>query len=357
VGMEHGFAKNFVLRARYTDKKLLNAIEDAGVQNAQGSEVYITGNPGQGLHREFLEEGGYEGPYAVPRRSYRAVEVVLEKRLSDNYFFNLNYTYSRLRGNYSGLANTEELGTTGSALNGLARSAPGVTRNFDLPFIGFTAAGGFDDGPLATDRPHVVNAYGAYILNWKGSSNSTEFSAFQTFQSGTPQTTYVQFGGATTIYTGRNDLGRTEMFSQTDLGITHRYRFGRDNRFTLVGDVNVLNLFDQANDLTVQNVLTNGQIALTNTLNSACNVSVAAAYPQFVTMGPIVTAADNTCTRTQTVNRPALINAWNRGELLAQTETFLEGTSTILNRTRTDYGMVNRFQGPRSIRFGFRFIF
>ena len=147
------------------------------------------------------------------------------------------------------------------------------------------------------------------------------------------------------------------MFSQTDLGITHRYRFGRDNRFTLVGDVNVLNLFDQDNDLTVQNVLTNGQIALTNTLNSACNVSVAAAYPQFVTMGPIVTAADNTCTRTQTVNRPALINAWNRGELLAQTETFLEGTSTILNRTRTDYGMVNRFQGPRSIRFGFRFIF
>ncbi|MDI1241836.1 MAG: hypothetical protein PSX80_07950, partial [bacterium] len=149
----------------------------------------------------------------------------------------------------------------------------------------------------------------------------------------------------------------TEMFSQTDLGITHRYRVGRDNRFTLVGDDNVLNLFNQANDLTVQNVLTNGQIGFTNALNSSCNVSVAAAYPQFVTLGPIVPGPNNTCTRTQTVDRPALINAWNRGELLAQTEAYLDGTATILNRTRSDYGMANRFQGPRSIRFGFRFIF
>jgi hypothetical protein len=358
VGMEHGFAQNFVLRARYTDKKLLNAIEDAGVQNAQGSEVYITGNPGQGLHREFLEAAGYEGPYAVPRRSYRAAEIVLEKRLSDNYFFNVNYTYSRLRGNYSGLANTEELATTGSSLNGLARSAPGVTRNFDLPFIGYKATGGYDDGPLATDRPHVVNAYGAYIFNWWSSkANSTEFSAFQTFQSGTPQTTYIQFGNATTIYTGRNDLGRTEMFSQTDLGISHKYRFGRDNRFTLAGDVNVINLLDQKNDITVQNVLTNGQIALTYSLVAGtCALNVAPAYPQFVTVGPVVVTPSG-CTRTQTVNTPALINAWNAGDLLAQTETYLEGTPTILNRTRSDYGMVNRFQGPRSIRFGFRFIF
>ena len=357
-GIEHGFGNNFVVRGRYTDKKLVQAIEDAGVQNSQGSEVFITGNPGQGLHREFLEDAGYEGPYAVPRRQYRAVEVVLEKRLSDNYFFNLNYTYSRLRGNYSGLTNTEELGTTGSSLNGLGRSSPGVNRNFDLPFIGFTAAGGFDDGPLPTDRPHVVNAYGAYIFDWwKSSTNSTEFSAFQTFQSGTPQTTYVQFGNATTIFRGRNDLGRSEMFTQTDLGVSHKYRFGRDNRFTIAGDLNVLNLFNEKNELTVQNVLTNGQIALTNTLNAQCNVSVAAAYPQFVTLGPIVTNANGTCSRTQSVDTVGLINAWNRGDLLAQTETFLEGTPTILNRTRSDYGLVNRFQGPRQIRFGFRFIF
>ena len=355
-GVEHGFGKDYVLRARYTDKKLINAIEDAGVSTDNG-EVFITGNPGQGLHQEFLQAAGYEGPYPTPRRSYRALELVLEKRLSDNYFFNVNYTYSRLRGNYSGLVNTEELGTTGASLNGLGRSSPGVNRNFDLPFIGFTAAGGFDDGPLPTDRPHVLNAYGAYIFDWwKNKANSTEFTAFQTFQSGTPQTTYIQFGGATTIFTGRNDLGRTEMLSQTDFGITHRYRFGRDNRFTLVGDVNILNLFDQKNVLTLQNTLTNGQIATTHTLDASCNIAVSAAFPQFVTLGPIV-QGPNGCTRTQSVDDVGLVNAYNRGDLLSQINTYLQGTPNILNRTRSDYDLANRFQGPRTVRFGFRLIF
>ena len=96
---------------------------------------------------------------------------------------------------------------------------------------------------------------------------------------------------------------------------------------------------------------------MTNTLNAQCSVSVAAAYPQFVTLGPIVSNPNGTCSRTQTVDTVGLINAWNRGDLLAQTETYLEGTATILNRTRSDYGLVNRFQGPRTVRFGFRFIF
>lgn len=336
-GFEHGLGRDFVIRGRYTNKKLLNAIEDAGVADEGGSEVFITGNPGQGLHAEFLEAGGYEGPFPTPRRSYQAMELVLEKRLSNNFYFNVNYTLSRLYGNYSGLANTEELGGTGSSLNGLARSSPGVNRNFDLPFIGYKASGGFDDGPLPTDRPHVFNAFGAYIFDWMGSkANSTELSLFQTFQSGAPQTTYIQFGGATTIFNGRNDLGRTETFSQTDLGVSHRYRFGRDNRFTLVGDLNVLNLLDEENVLTVQNVITNGSIALTG---------ANAIAPQFLNAAG--TAYD----------KPALINAYNRGELLGAINTYLQGSATVLNRRRSDYGLPNRFQGPRSVRFGFRFIF
>ena len=87
-----------------------------------------------------------------------AVEFVVEKRLSNNYYFNLNYTLSRLYGNYSGLSNTDELTNRGtSEYNGFARSDPGVSRAFDLPFIGNTAAGGSDRGRLATDRPHVFN--------------------------------------------------------------------------------------------------------------------------------------------------------------------------------------------------------
>ena len=57
-GVEREFGSNYVFRARYTDKKLVNAIEDAGAIGADESEVYITGNPGEGLHAKFLKEVG-----------------------------------------------------------------------------------------------------------------------------------------------------------------------------------------------------------------------------------------------------------------------------------------------------------
>ncbi|HVQ39164.1 MAG TPA: TonB-dependent receptor, partial [Pyrinomonadaceae bacterium] len=220
VGFERELNSNYLLRTRYTNKTLINAIEDAGAISASGSEVYITGNPGEGLHKEFLTKFGYAGPFAKPERRYDAVEVVLEKRLANNYYFHANYTISRLFGNYSGLSNSDEAG----------RSSPGVNRSFDLPMIGFTAAGKPDNGRLATDRPHVFNAYGAYIYDWQGrKANSTEFSLFQTIQSGTPQTSTISFL-TTTIFTKRGDLGRTPTFTQTDGAITHRYRFGTDKR-------------------------------------------------------------------------------------------------------------------------------
>jgi hypothetical protein len=245
-GMEHELSRNYVLKGRFTNKKLIDTVEDAGAISASGSEVYITGNPGRGLHREFLEQFGYEGPYATARRDYNAVEIQLDRRFAQNYFFNVNYTYSRLRGNYSGLSNSDEAG----------RSDPGVNRSFDLPHIGFTAAGGSDYGPLATDRPHVVNAYGGYLLDWKGSSNETLFSAIQTFQSGTPQSTLVSFI-VPIFLNGRGDMGRTPMFSQTDFNVTHRYKFGRDDRFGIEANVNILNLWDQDTVTSYFNTISN----------------------------------------------------------------------------------------------------
>ena len=339
IGFERQVGSNYVFRGRYTDKKLLNAIEDAGV-SVNGSEIFITGNPGEGLHQRFLTQGGYNfaGGFARPERSYRAMELVLEKRLSNNYYFNVNYTLSRLYGNYSGLSNTDELtGRAGSEFNGLARSDPGVNRSFDLPFIGFTASGQRDNGRLASDRPHVFNAYGAYILDWNGSkANSTEFFAFQTIQSGTPQTTFISFDGATTVFTKRGDLGRSPRFTQTDLGITHRYRFGQDNRFTLVGELNFLNLFDQDTVLRVSNTLTNGAIDLPTAFPLA-------SFPQLYTAGAI--------------DQAKLLNAYVKGDLLTPINTYLAGTPTALNRKTSAYGQPLAFQAPRNVRFGFRLLF
>ena len=310
--MEHQLSNDYVIRARYTNKDVKSAIEDAGIRNNEGSEAYIIGNPGSGLHLELLNELGYTRA-ATPQRRYDALEIALEKRLSNNFYFNANYTLSRLYGNYSGLASSDEAG----------RTSPGVNRFFDLPFIGFTAAGEPDNGRLPTDRPHVFNLYGAYILDWMGSkTNSTELSVFQTVQSGTPNSTLISYI-VPIFQTRRGDLGRNPTFSQTDFAVSHKYRFGRDNRFTLVGDLNILNLLDQDTVVGVQNVRTG------------------------VTLSPA----------TFGLSEIAGANAFTAGTLATQINTYLQGTPTALNRTRTDYGQANAFQGARSVRFGFRLLF
>ena len=328
IGTEHQLSNDFVLRARYTYKNVDSAVEDAGVRNPQDSEAYIIGNPGEGLHLQTLKDLGY-AKSVKPQRRYDGLEFVFEKRFSNNWYFNTNYTYSRLYGNYSGLSSSDEI----NAPNG--RLAPGTTRAFDLPFIGFTATGETDNGRLETDRPHVFNAYGAYILNWKGSNNTTEFSAFQTVASGTPQTTRIFLVSTVTpaIFLKRGDLGRSPTFSQTDFSVTHRYRFGRDNRFTLVGDLNFLNLFDQ-DTVTGLHVVRN--------LNTSV-ISGATNFPGLLYPIPR--------------NGAPFVNAYTSGALLPIINAYLAGDATNLNRLDARYGQPNMFQGPRAVRFGFRLLF
>ena len=325
VGMERQLTRDYVLRARYTFKNVDSAVEDAGVRNAQDSEAYIIGNPGEGLHLQLLQDLGYMKS-AKPQRRYDGIEFVLERRLANNWYFNANYTYSRLYGNYSGLVSSDEINQIGGRLS------PATTRAFDLPFLGFTATGEPDNGRLETDRPHVFNAYGAYVFNWLGSkTNSTEFSAFQTITSGTPQTSRIFLVSVVTpaIFTKRGDLGRSPTYSQTDFNITHRYKFGRDGRFTLAGDLNILNLFDQdtvTNLFVVQNLSTS---VINRTINTA-------AYPN---------------------NGIAFTNDYTAGALLGPINTFLNGDATHLDRRDARYKQPFTFQAPRGVRFGFRFLF
>jgi hypothetical protein len=322
VGVERQIGRSYVLRGRYTYKNVDEAVEDAGIVNPQGSEAYIIGNPGKGLHLQTLQALGYQRS-TRPERRYDAMEIVFERRLANNWYFNANYTLSRLYGNYSGLASSDEP----HLLSG--RLAPGVSRAFDLPHIGFTAQGEFDNGRLQTDRPHVFNIYGAYIFDWRGSqSNSTEISAFQTVTSGTPQTTSI-FGASTItpqIFLKRGDLGRSPTFSQTDLNVTHRYRFGSDNRFTMAFDFNVLNLFDQ-----------DAVTGIYPTINASAGGGANAAN---LAGG----------------NQANYVNGWTSGTLLPAINAFINNPNRP-DRLDNRYGQPQIFQSPRVIRFGMRFLF
>jgi hypothetical protein len=204
------------------------------------------------------------------------------------------------------------------------RLAPGVSRAFDLPFIGFTAKG-LRQRRLQTDRPHVFNIFGAYILDWKGRrTNSTEISVFQTVTSGQPQTTTI-YGASTVtpqIFLGRGDLGRSPVFSQTDLNLTHRYRFGQDSKITLAFDLNFLNLFDQA---TVTGIYT--------TMNPSS--------------APVNAAALG-------VSNVGYANGYTDGTLLNAINARIASQA---DRSDIRYKQPFLYQSPRTVRFGFRILF
>ena len=334
VGIERELGRNFVVAGRYTHKNVDRAIEDVGVFNDEGSEAYIIGNPGFGLVCEISTLGGY--PCTKAQRKYDAFEVRLDKRAT-NYFFNANYTYSRLFGNYSGLASTDEGG----------RTSPNVNRFFDLPPLGFTADGDPDNGLLATDRPHVFKAYAGYTFDWRGNGvNRTGINGFTTIQSGTPLTTiYNLYSLGTTVLTARGDLGRTELFTESDLGINHRYKFGRDNRFTVEGFVDIRNLFNERNVRGVQNSTSNQNYSgVTLRDFGGCTTCVVLNPNGSVNGGATELATFQTIFNGSGIRQFVLNQLAN--PLTPQA-----------NRTLNTYGQPNSFQAPRDVRFGFRFFF
>jgi hypothetical protein len=176
----------------------------------------------------------------------------------------------------------------------------------------------------------VFNFYGSYGFDWFGSkSNETTISAFTTAQSGTPITTTVEIFANEVILNGRGDLGRTEMFTQTDLGLQHRYRFGRDNRFALVLNGNITNLFDERNVIDVYRLKTSADAA------GNAIVDIAPADLGFTDTIPAINAA--------------ITNG-----LGAQINSYLNSSATLIDPR---YGQPRLRQGARSVRFGFRFEF
>lgn len=314
VGVEREFMGNYLLSARYTNKEILNAVEDAGTFNQFGSEVYNIVNPCKGLHLTALAAGGIKNCVEAERK-YNAFQASVERRFSRNLYFNANYTFSRLVGNYSGLASSDENG----------RDDPGVTRYFDIPVQGFAVATGRpDNGRLATDRPHVFNLYGSYTYNWLGTNaNDTTISLFTTAQSGTPLTSTVEIFANEVILNGRGDLGRTPVFTRSDIALSHRYRFGRDNRYAMVFNINVNNVLNENNVLDVYRLTTD------------LGVDIAPEDIGFTSTTSAINAAISTGVGTQITK-------------------YLNSDPTLRDPR---YGRPNTFQQGRNVRFGFRFQF
>jgi hypothetical protein len=212
--------------------------------------VYLYANPGEGLATNALVSTA-TAPFNIPKpkRQYDAVQLELNRRFSNNWFFGGSYVWSRLYGNYAGIASSDEIRTpTLGLVYGADQQQAGqnfrpggnANRAWDLDEMLWDSHGNLDPkGRLATDRPHVFKTYGAYSFPF-----GTQIGANLYVGSGTPLTTYVNTINGTEIFVnGRGDMGRTDVLNYTDVLISHEVKMMNTQRLRF--ELNVLNVFNQ----------------------------------------------------------------------------------------------------------------
>ena len=233
LGVEKQLMENLSATVRLVQKHLRYAIEDVGVIS-EGDVTYYLANPGYGYSRTTADGGKFDARYpACPRakREYWGLNLSLDKRFGNGWLGGLSYTWSRLTGNYSGLASSDEYSITGEG-----RNSPNVERNFDSWYLAYDKDLDPIDGPLATDRPHVFKLYGAYTFPFRLTVGSLVRA-----MSGRPMTEYWTLTTDNYMPYNRGNLGRTPFTVIANLYAEYSLRFGRT---TLGLNVNVDNVFD-----------------------------------------------------------------------------------------------------------------
>jgi hypothetical protein len=225
-GIEHELSPSMSLGVRYVHKWLFRTIEDVGIF-FKGAEIYLISNPGEGL-AVSMEPSVPSLITPKPKRQYDGLEFRLNKRFTNNWSGSATYLFSRLYGNYSGLASSDENG----------RVAPNVNRYYDNTIMSYDANGNAVYGPLQTDRPHNLKLNGVYDFKW-----GTTVGANWFIQSGIPQSTAFRFSGFPVFPNGRNDLGRSPVMSQLDLNINQEFKLVGSSRLNL--QANIDNVLDQ----------------------------------------------------------------------------------------------------------------
>ncbi len=234
AGLDYALTTRENLSVRYTHQRLDRTIENVGVIGDSGTDFYVA-NPGFGLAAQApVYPAGVLAPPPA-HREYDAVDISVSRRMTGKLQFVASYTWSRLFGDYSGLASSDENG----------RAAPNSTKYYDNPWMSIDQNGRFVEGRLATDRPHTLKLFATYVVNsrWGSTNFAPRISAF----SGTPLSTTFGVLGDPMFPLGRGDLGRTPFFSNVDLLLYHEFRpagWREGMRFRI--EANATNLLNQA---------------------------------------------------------------------------------------------------------------
>jgi hypothetical protein len=244
IGSEYMLGTGTTFGVNWVHSRVNRTIEDMGYVRGD-SFGYALGNPGEGA---FKMETNHisatpDFPMPLPRRDYDALQLTFSRRFSKGWYLGANYTYSRLYGIYPGLSDTDEIAVGGwsanQGVNQIARPGTNTSTQYDSEAYILDSKGRYLYGRLATDRPHAFKAYGSYDFKW-GTTVSANFFV----ESGTPLTTQLEDSWwDPMMINGRGDMGRTPVLSQTDLAISHEFKFRETKRLHL--EFNMMNIFNQ----------------------------------------------------------------------------------------------------------------
>ncbi len=215
LGGEYQVLTDMRVGATYTRRRMNSIIED--MSNDEATSFFV-GNPGEGIAAAF--------PRAV--RNYDGVTLFLDKRFSTKWLAQASYTWSRSRGNYSGLFRPES-----------GQLAPNITSDFDLTSLLQNRL-----GPLPNDHTHSLKTYLARDFEF---SEGTFVNLGLTYRglSGAPLSvlgTHYLYGDAAVYILPRGEGGRLPWTHEFDLkvGVSYPVRKG----LTATVSADVFNLFN-----------------------------------------------------------------------------------------------------------------
>ncbi len=149
-------------------------------------------------------------------RDYKAIEITVEKRVSDRWQLLGSYRYARLIGNYEG---------SGSNLSSAANYAVS-------PFNRFS----YEEGPLPDDIRNMVKLFSTY--QWRDLNTGVSFY----FQTGRPISALTEGDFGTFLVSPRGGYGRTDPITSLDVHADYSINVLRNQQITIGFDV--FNLFN-----------------------------------------------------------------------------------------------------------------
>jgi hypothetical protein len=280
IGFEQQFPHNFTLSLRYQDKRIKRIVEDAAVVAPESADffgqAYFIGNINGRLDaavnpisRHFTPGGtppaecdpglvnsdlgicyltlgkggkpagdlgadGVADGFPNPVHIYKAFEIELNKRFSNNWQLLSNWRIASLRGNFEGHFRND---------NG--QTDPAISSLFDFTEGEFNLLGDQNAvGPINTDRTHIVNIYPTYSFSKDGGYwpqlHGLTLGLGLHGESGVPISKFL----AHPIYSnageipvgGRGALGRTAWFVRADLHADYKYSVSETKKMVFIAD-------------------------------------------------------------------------------------------------------------------------